>query len=79
MAETTAGTNPYMMVNLDYKMIDMSQVTKTHPGCLWGYLQMWLDSEGSDLIHGLMDTLMNSNLEGAVTAEGGAWLEEVGC
>lgn len=22
---------------------------------------------------------MNSNLEGAVTAEGGAWLEEVGC
>lgn len=23
MAETTAGTNPYMMVNLDYKMINM--------------------------------------------------------
>lgn len=25
MAETTAGTNPYVMVNLDYK------ITKTHP------------------------------------------------
>lgn len=40
---------------------------------------MWLDSEGSDPIHGLTDTLMDSNLEDAVTAEGGAWLEEVGC
>ena len=79
MAETTAGTNPYMMVNLDYKMIDMCLRLLKHPGCLWGYLRMWLDSEGSDLIHGLTDTLMNSNLEGAVTAEGGAWLEEVGC
>lgn len=28
MAETTAGTNPYVTVNLDYTM--MSQVTKAH-------------------------------------------------
>lgn len=28
MVETTAGTNPYMMVNFDYKMIDMCDMIR---------------------------------------------------
>lgn len=36
MAETIAGTNPYVMVNLDYKMIDIMclRLLKHTPGCL---------------------------------------------